>query len=212
MINVFLVEDDRRNSERIAQALSKCGMRTLRSRSTGLVFDAVRKCDVAIVSFVSPTEDHVAMVSAIRAVSGIPVLALIDNDRVRPQVDGHILASRGTEELAARIVEVVRRPSADAAPNGVVRAGDVVIDLKKRLVTVDGAEVRLTDTEFSVLAVIAGERGRLCDKDRLIAQALGRSTGEATAVLHVYISKIRKKIGRPSLIEQASGYRISGMT
>lgn len=215
--NVLLISEDGRHVEKVTTALSKYNMSVFHASTKTLTFDALKTRDIALMNLVSPTERSLALLRAVRASIAIPMVAIVAGGRVYDpggdivsNVDDYVVTPWNVAELVSRMRAVLRRPSA-SADNGQVRAGEVCIDLEKRIVTVNGDEVHLTETEYRILSLIAHGRGQICGRERLLSQVLGRSDHDAPAALQVHISRIRKKTGRPDIVEFVPGYRLTGL-
>jgi two-component system KDP operon response regulator KdpE len=96
----------------------------------------------------------------------------------------------------------------------VIHAGEVEIDLARRLVLRTGQEVHLTPTEYDLLRVLAKEIGRVITHGHLLRSVMGRGYEDATGSLRVHIASLRKKLeanpARPKIIvtEPGIGYRL----
>jgi DNA-binding response OmpR family regulator len=86
-----------------------------------------------------------------------------------------------------------------------VEWGDVTVDLAGQWVLVDGRPVVLARKEFQVLALIVAGRGAVCTRERLVAQAWGRSWRGANRTLDVHVANVRAKLGRPEMISTVRG-------
>lgn len=119
-----------------------------------------------------------------------------------------------TGELLARIRSAIRR-NAQEAERSVVVCGDLEIDLAARLVRRDGAPVKLTATEFNLLALFARNEGRVLTHRYLLKEVWGVGFQEETQYLRVFVRALRKKIEvdpeRPRHIttESGVGYRFT---
>lgn len=117
-----------------------------------------------------------------------------------------------TGELLARIRSAIRRNSADAG-NAVLVCGDLEIDLAGRSVKRDGVPVRLTATEFNLLALLARNEGRVLTHRHLLKEVWGLGFQAETQYLRVFVRALRKKLEvdpeRPQHIttESGVGYR-----
>lgn len=119
-----------------------------------------------------------------------------------------------TGELLARIRSAIRRNAAEAG-NSLLTCGDLEIDLIGRSVKKAGAPVKLTATEFNLLALFARNEGRVLTHHYLLKEVWGVGFQDETQYLRVFVRALRKKIEadpeRPLHIttESGVGYRFS---
>jgi len=103
---------------------------------------------------------------------------------------------------------------ATASRGQVVQAGDVEIDLARRVVTRAGAEVHLTPTEYGLLRFLAQHAGRVITHGQLLRSVMGPGYEDSSGNLRVYIAGLRKKLeadpSQPRLLvtEPGVGYRL----
>jgi two-component system KDP operon response regulator KdpE len=168
---------------------------------------AVRPPDAAIIDLVLPDMDGVELCARLREWTEIPIILLSavgDEDaKVRALAagaDDYITKPFGPRELVARLEANLRRigPGPEEA---VIRADGRELDLPRRAVLRDGAEVHLTPTEFDLLRLLARNRGRLMTHRELLVTVWGSGYGDDTQVLRAHIANLRRKI------EPASGPR-----
>jgi two-component system KDP operon response regulator KdpE len=168
---------------------------------------AVRPPDAAIIDLVLPDLDGVQLCARIRAWSQMPIIVLSaigDEDaKVRALAagaDDYITKPFGPRELVARLEANLRRigPGPEEA---VIDAEGLEVDLARRTVIHDGAEVHLTPTEFDLLRLLARNRGRLMTHRELLVSVWGAGYSDDTQVLRAHIANLRRKI------EPASGPR-----
>ena len=126
--------------------------------------------------------------------------------------DDYVTKPVGIDELLARLRAVLRRTSPAGEP--VIELGELVVDLEKRAVTVAGEPVHLTPHQFELLRVLAVNRGKLLTHRALLQEVWGPGYGDASNLLHVNVSQLRRKIepdrARPRylLTEPGAGYRL----
>ena len=121
-------------------------------------------------------------------------------------------------ELVARVHAVLRRASArDQRKNPVlITCGDVALDLEQCSVSLGDHQVRLTPTEFKVLAVLMREPGRVFSRSLLVEKAMGRDYEGMDRTMDVHILNLRRKIewdaNRPEhiLTVYGMGYKFGG--
>ncbi len=117
-------------------------------------------------------------------------------------------------ELTARLNRALRRSAARPAPDEpLLSAEDLEVDLAAHRVTVAGAEVHLTPTEFDLLRALMQSRGRLMTHRTLLGEVWGPGYENDTQVLRVHVANLRRKIepeaGSPRYIvtDPGVGYR-----
>ena len=139
-----------------------------------------------------------------------------ERDKVRALdmgADDYLAKPFGADELLARIRAVLRRAQPPAPEGRVVRAGNVTVDLGTGAVLKNGAEVRLSPTEFGLLAALAQHAGQLMDHRTLLRTVWGPRYGDERNYLRTFIQRLRLKLEadpkNPAVIVTvgARGYR-----
>lgn len=218
-MHILLVEDDDRIAAALRPALHRHGMSTTRLARGRGVTDHLTGVDVVLLDLGLPDVDGVDVCRAIREVSDVPVIVVSARGEVDDRIlglhsgaDDYLVKPYDVGELVARMHAVRRRQGAGpAAPAAQLVAVDgVTIDLASHAVTVDGREVTLTRKEFQVLALLAGAKGAVCTRSRIVAAVWGRSWPGANRTLDVHVATLRTKLGRPQLVQtvRGVGYRL----
>jgi len=118
-------------------------------------------------------------------------------------------------ELLARIRALLRRFQEQPNRSAVIRAGALELDLARRRVHRNGEEIRLTRTEFDILAYLARNLDRVVTSTMILQAVWGPHHGEYAQTLRVHMGHIRKKVepDPPNpvyiLTEPGVGYRLS---
>ncbi len=142
-----------------------------------------------------------------------------ERDKVRALdlgADDYLAKPFGAEELLARIRAVLRRVNPDAVAAPALHLDDVVIDLGRRTVLKAGHEVRLSPTEYGLLAQLARRAGAVVDHQTLLREVWGPSHLHERNYLWTFIQRLRQKLEddprSPRLIVSAGsrGYRLGG--
>jgi len=129
--------------------------------------------------------------------------------------DDYVTKPFSMKILLARLASVLRR--ADAAggdteePGQTLSAGPLQIDTSKHEVTVDGESIKLTLTEFKLLAALVASRGRVLTRDQLMDKAMGTDVFVTDRAIDVHITAIRKKLGKANWLVhtvRGVGYRL----
>jgi two-component system KDP operon response regulator KdpE len=120
----------------------------------------------------------------------------------------------GVGELLARIRAALRR-TLQEIPEPVFISNDLQVDLSGRRVTLNGADVALTPTEYDILRLLVSHAGKVMTHTQILKQIWGIAYLEQPHVLRVNISNLRRKIetdpSRPRHIitEPGVGYRLT---
>ncbi|HVH09657.1 MAG TPA: response regulator [Gemmatimonadales bacterium] len=115
------------------------------------------------------------------------------------------------QELVLRVGAVLRRLAAPAvAPGGLVTAGPIALDRNAHRVTVNGAEVELTATEFKLLATLIQREGRVQSRAQLLETVWQAQPDIQTRTVDMHVQRLRQKLGKAGdAIEtvRGAGYR-----
>lgn len=168
----------------------------------GLALAAAEPPDLVVLDLSLPKMDGIEVCARLREWTQLPILVLSVRGGERDKVaaldvgaDDYLTKPFGIEELLARIRVGLRHAAlAKGSPSVVITSGPVVIDLSTRQVTRDGAAVRLTPTEYRLLAYLSGHAGRVLTHQTLLANVWGDEYRGHTEYLRVYIRQLRKKL------------------
>ncbi|WP_412061274.1 response regulator transcription factor [Rubrivirga sp. IMCC45206] len=154
--------------------------------------------DLVLLDVMMPGPDGFEVVRQLRRDGQIPVILLTarvsETDRVvglELGADDYVTKPFSLHEVAARVKAVLRRTRASAPPT-VLRGGDVVLDPDRRRVTVRGAAVDLTPSEFTVLHTLMAAPGRVISREQLL-DALGADDSVPRTV-DVHVRNLRVKV------------------
>jgi two-component system KDP operon response regulator KdpE len=172
--------------------------------------------DLVILDLVMPGTSGIDVCAQIREKSDVPIVVLSAYDEEELKVraldagaDDYVTKPFGYEELLARMRAVWRRTSGTVTPggSGKVVVNDVVIDLGARRAFVKGEDMRLTRTEFALLAELAQNLESVLTHDELLTRVWGPEYKGSSHYLHVYFGRIRNKMGPESspLLETVPG-------
>jgi two-component system KDP operon response regulator KdpE len=190
------------------------------TKSDALDAAAARPPDAMVLDLMLPDGSGVEVCEEVRRWSRLPIIVLSalgdEREKVRALdagADDYVTKPFGPDELTARLRAVLRR-SAESDDGPAVEVGDLVVDLAAHRVTRGGEEVHLTPIEFSLLAVLAREVGKLVTHRQLLREVWGPQYGSETHYLRVHVAHIRAKIEpdpqRPRYLvtDPGVGYRL----
>jgi two-component system, OmpR family, KDP operon response regulator KdpE len=188
--------------------------------SSGLAAVSRERPDAVILDLGLPDMDGTEVIHGVRGWSTTPIIVLsvwgAEHQKVAALdagADDYVTKPFGMDELLARLRAAVRRAAPAAPDEPVVTTPDFTVDLAAKRVIKDGADVRLTPTEWQLLEILVRNRGRLVTQKQLLQDVWGPSYGSESNYLRVYVAQLRRKLeqepSRPRylLTEPGMGYR-----
>ena len=201
--SAYVLADSEVWSQNLGDALETLGMKVAtcselhelfemaRERSAELIVLAQRNCAFAARAcrVIRGLQDVPMMVVMPRDSDLIPVLDAGADDAVVSRVDPPV--------FAARVRALLRRARPASRSGGELTIRELVLDLEKYQVTLNGNTVSLTPTEFRLLAVLAQQAGRVVDPRALLSAVHHHDYGERDAqnLVKVHIANLRRKLG-----------------
>lgn len=177
-----------------------------RSCKEGKLMYSSHMPDLVILDLGLPDMDGLEFIKYTREFSAVPIIVLSartqESDKVSALdlgANDYITKPFGTEELLARVRAALRN-SRYSAESGVLSGGkyklhDLVIDYDKRMVTIGGTDIKLTQTEYNIVAYLSAHSGKVLTYASIIRAIWGGSDPGSTKKLQVNMANIRKKLG-----------------
>ena len=224
---ILVVEDEANICSFIETLLETNGYQALVANTCtmGLTLFASHNPDLIILDLGLPDRDGIELIRTVRQKSMTPVMVLSARTTEQDKIEAldlgandYITKPFSTGELLARVRAALRlnRYSSAAAgmPSGTFTAQDMTINYERRKVFVAGQEVKLTQTEYNIVAFLSEHAGRVMTYASIVKAIWGDTDCGSTKKLQVNMANIRKKLGsRPGsntyiLNELGVGYRM----
>jgi two-component system KDP operon response regulator KdpE len=223
-VRIMVAEDEAVLRDFVSRNLRVRGFEVLEATNglEALALWETEQPHLLILDIMMPRMDGLEVCRRVREHSTVPIIVLTAMDTESDKVaaldlgaDDYLTKPFGVEELLARVRAVLRRIRwSDQPPDiGVRRYGDLEVDLNGRTVRLRGAEVRLTPTEFALLAQLVANPGKVLTHRMLLQRVWGTEYGDEAEYLRVYMGRLRRKLeldpANPSRIitEPGVGYR-----
>ncbi|MBE0699184.1 MAG: response regulator [Anaerolineaceae bacterium] len=220
---ILLIDDEPQILRALKTILSANHFRIVSATTgeQGIALAVAQAPDVIILDLTLPDIDGITICEQIREWSRIPIIILSVRDNEKDKVaaldkgaDDYLTKPFGIEELLARI-RVALRHSAQSIGNtqSVIKAGHIQIDLARHIVLRNEEEIRVTATEFKMLAYMAAHNNRVLTHRAILTHVWGSADMDRVEYLRVYIGQLRKKLelnpDEPQILltEPGVGYR-----
>lgn len=223
-LDILLVEDELSIAEPLAYLLE----------SEGHTVTVVTHGDDALPQFRSQTPDLILLDLLLPGMSGLEICKVVRAESRTPIIilsaksaeldrilglelgaDDYVTKPYSSRELLARIKSVMRRYSEpENNEPDILRYENLILDLSRHALMVNGQEVSLPRKEFEVLELLMSNPGRVLPRERLISLVWGSDYFGDTKTLDVHIKRLRDKVeavpGQPTIIQtvRGVGYRL----
>jgi DNA-binding response OmpR family regulator len=172
---------------------------------TGLCMIEVNKPELILVDVGLPVSGDWDSCRRVREASAVPIIILSDGKdeadvlhAFKLGIDDYLQKPYSPAELIARATAIIRRSAKETSPPNQVASGDVLIDLERKHVLVEGQRVELTPKEFHLLKVLATHPNNTIPTSRLLNEVWGMHYDDDGHFVKQYIWNLRKKIeGNP---------------
>ena len=221
---ILVVDDEKSLRDFVSRNLSARGFQVF-TAATGLEALAIfhdQSLDLIILDLVMPHMDGLETCRRIRQLSTVPIIILSALDENADKVtaldigaDDYLTKPFGVDELLARVNAMIRRIRWQGGmhENEIIRYADLELNTEAMTLKRDGALVKLTRTELSLLAFLMHHIGKVLPHRLLLQSVWGPEYGDESEYLRVYIGRLRRKIevdpSTPALLftEHGIGYR-----
>jgi len=220
MFKILLISKDDKKGRKITEELSAHNFVCNHIPPDETVDEAIadKAPDVVILALENPTAIS-PIIDVIRELGRerpIPILALMPKDALQNNrdipfmVQDFVIEPCETEEIALRVEKALKETYAVESKD-LIRIGNLVIDLARREVALDGKTLSLTFTEYELLTFLAANSGRVFTREALLNKIWGYDYYGGDRTVDVHIRRLRAKIewGKHLFIEtvRGTGYR-----
>lgn len=216
-VRLLIVEDDDTIADPLVRSLraEHFDVEWVRTASGAL---NAPQADLVLLDLGLPDRDGAEVLRELRRRSPVPVIVVTARGQEAERVTGlnlgaddYVVKPFSFSELVARIWAVLRRTTVDRTPDlNVQLVGKLEIDHRSRVVRVDQSVITCTPKEYAILELLAQDPGSLVTRQELVDKVWGTNWYGTTKMIDVHVAALRKKLGRPELIEtvRGVGYRL----
>lgn len=224
MQRLLLLEDDISLVDGLTYSLEKSGFGITVARSVKeawvLLSDADRTFDLLLFDVTLPDGNGFRLCERLRAAGNeTPIIFLTASDEETSVIrgldcggDDYITKPFKLGELCSRIRALLRRSTGHKAADGMLRSGDLVVNLTEGRVTLRGEHVEFTGAEYRLLCLFLANSGKVLTRSVILDKlwdGAGNFVDDNT--LSVYVRRLREKLERdPSMPEHLKTVRGSG--
>ena len=226
---VLVVEDEPGITNYIKTILSANGYGFLHAKDgANAMMMVTSHCpDLVLLDLGLPDMDGTKIIQRVREWSRVPIIVVSARTHEREKVetldlgaDDYITKPFGSAELLARIRTALRhaadsRQTSDMPMEGVFQSGALTVDYGKRRAYIDGEDIRLTQIEYKIVALLSCYAGRVLTYDQMMKSVWGPNSAGEHQILRVNMANIRRKmepvpaVPRYIVTETGVGYRMT---
>ena len=200
---ILVVDDEPKIVKQARDYLERGGFRVVAAGDgkTAMAVARHEQPDLIVLDLNLPEMDGLDVCRALRRESDVPIIMLTarveETDRLiglELGADDYITKPFSPRELVARVRAVLRRVQGGVHQPGLIRAGDLEIDLQAHRVTQTGEPIHLTRTEFNLLAVLAQHPGQTFSREQLLDRLHGVAYAGYDRSVDAHIKNLRRQL------------------
>jgi DNA-binding response OmpR family regulator len=216
--NILVIEDEENIARLLRLELEHKGyaVETAANGKAGVKLALSNPWDLILLDVMLPGLNGVEVLRRIRQNGDtVPVIFLTARDSTPDIVSGfeqgandYVTKPFVIEELLARVRNLIALTSREKPAGDVLKASDLLVDLKARKVSRSGTPIELTPKEFELLQYLIMHKDHVLTREEIISEVWGYDFVGDTNIVDVYIRYLRKKIDKgykPKLIRTARG-------
>jgi two-component system KDP operon response regulator KdpE len=222
-IRVLIVDDEPQIRRFLRTTLSAHGYRVIEASCgrEAMTLTATERPELMLLDLGLPDIEGLEVIHRLREWSAVPIIVVSVRGQEAKKIealdsgaDDYVTKPFGMGELLARIRAALRHRLQAEVDDPVFHSAGLMVDLVKRIVTVDGREVKLTPKEYDLLRVLVTHAGKVVTHQQLLREVWGPGSVYETHYLRVYVGQLRQKLEpdpaqpRYILTEPGVGYRL----
>lgn len=206
-MNILIVEDDVIIADTIRMTLSQSGHHSIHAMTIehALTEIAHAEFDAVLLDINLPDGDGTRLTRMIRrGKNPAPILVVSGNRTVDDRInalgsgaDGYLTKPFDKDELMAHLDAIIRRTNGHSS--SIVNAGNMRVDLNRKLVTINEQFAPLTHKEFQIVNLLAMRKGAVLSKSAFISNIYGGIDEPDSKIVDVFICKLRRKLSKHGL-------------
>ena len=215
-MRVLIAEDQKKLAGFVRKALTEAGFTVdvVHDGDEALELATTQPYDGLVLDIMLPGRDGLSLLRLLRARQiATPALFLTARGEISERIEGlelgaddYVAKPFDMAELVARVKALVRRSASQ--PAGLLRVGDLTLDLMRRHVTRGTRRIELTPREFGLLEFLARTPGRVVSRTQIIEKVWEYHFDPGTNVVDVHVARLRRKLGEggePDLLHASRG-------
>jgi two-component system KDP operon response regulator KdpE len=206
MMRILAIDDDHHIQKLVAVNLHVRGyaVQTAGSGEEAIDLFKLGQFDLILLDLILPGISGLDVCKWIRQQSDIPIIVLSAREDEELKVnaldsgaDDYVTKPFSQEELLARVRAVMRRSNGgmNGDKKGVIQIKDLTINLSAHRAFINGVDMHLTRTEFALLTELAQNQESVMTHQNILARVWGPEYRDSNHYLHIYLGRIRKKLG-----------------
>ena len=200
---ILVVDDEPRFVELARDYLEHAGFRVITANDGRGALDVARhdRPDLIVLDLGLPGLDGLDVTRELRRDGSIPIVMVTARDDELDKLlglelgaDDYLTKPFSPRELVARVKAVLRRTDRPTDPSDVIRVGELQLDVPRMRTEVAGRGVDLTPTEFTLLATLARQPGRIFTRSQLLDALHGVAFESYERAIDSHIKNLRRKL------------------
>lgn len=203
MYKILIIEDEKSVSEVLKAYLEKDGYQVFLAENglEGIALFNKEKVDLVILDLMLPDIEGEEVCKVLRKISDVYIFMLTAKSTISDKIEGlrvgadeYLTKPLSPRELTARVNALFRRIGSKNQNIMFFDNGKLIIDIDKRLVKLNNAEINLTPNEFDILYALSSNKGKVLTREAIIERVLGIDFDGSDRSIDVHIKNLRKKI------------------